>query len=373
MKIGAGQVLHSVAVATVRSIARTSALAATVVLASCGSSSAGSQGPSTTFQTASETLPSPVGPDTIAPPTSTPPSSSVAPTTATPTTAEPTTTTAPSLSPVSPYEPAETEVLKHRKRVGGQFAQALLTYEATATAESHAESLREQFGVLDDEGLVDLAAEAMSLGSQSVGTVRYVQMGGNRPTKASLMVWVDVEQLSPDGAVARESRVVDVRVEGVEDRWTVERLASAGGPAVVRPDNLSDLAASVVDDPRISMPDSARWDIYSGHTTAEMLQRMLEVAELTDYSVLVLSRGHPYRVFATESVSRHSVGQAMDVYEVGGIPVVDSRFEGSPTWTLAKTLFDDGIRSIGSPWAFDGFGGRSFTDDVHQDHLHITS
>ena len=121
------------------------------------------------------------------------------------------------------------------------------------------------------------------------------------------------------------------------------------------------------------MPDSARWDIYSGHTTEAMLIRMLEIAETTDYAVLVLHRGHPYRVFDTESVSRHSVGQAMDVYAVGGELVVDSRFEGSPTWTLANKLFQNGIGSMGSPWAFDGFGGRSFTDDVHQDHLHITS
>jgi hypothetical protein len=167
--------------------------------------------------------------------------------------------------------------------------------------------------------------------------------------------------------------VVDVRVQLVDDEWEVVRLASVGGPRVDRPADLTDLRAAVADDPRISMPDSSRWDIYSGHTTEAMLTRMLEIAEHTDYAVLVLGRGHPYHVFATESVSRHSVGQAMDVYAVGGELVVDSRFEGSPTWTLANDLFLNGIGSIGSPWAFDGFGGRSFTDDVHQDHLHITS
>jgi hypothetical protein len=187
------------------------------------------------------------------------------------------------------------------------------------------------------------------------------------------MVWVDQDRLNADGQLIEESRVVDVRVQLVDGEWQVVRLASAGGPKVARPADLSELRVAVADDPRISMPDSARWDIYSGHTTEGMLTRMLEIAESTDYAVLVLHRGHPYRVFETESVSRHSVGQAMDVYSVGGKLVVDSRFEGSPTWILANSLFQNGIGSIGGPWAFDGFGGRSFTDDVHQDHLHITS
>jgi hypothetical protein len=224
-----------------------------------------------------------------------------------------------------------------------------------------------------DDAVREMVAEAIEPGAVNVGRVRYVQMGGNRPDRASLMVWVDQERLDRAGVRTDESRVVDVRVQLVDADWTVVRLASVGGPKVERPDDLPELAAAVTDHPQISMPDSARWDIYSGHTTEPMLGRMLEIADSTEYAVLVLNRGHPYRVFETQSVSRHSVGQAMDVYSVGGELVVDSRFEGSPTWTLAKDLFQNGIGSIGSPWALDGFGGRSFTDDVHQDHLHITS
>ena len=29
------------------------------------------------------------------------------------------------------------------------------------------------------------------------------------------------------------------------------------------------------------------------------------------------------------------------------------------------------VREVGSPWALDGPGGRSFTNEVHHDHLHI--
>ncbi|NNF54879.1 MAG: hypothetical protein HKN03_10600 [Acidimicrobiales bacterium] len=293
------------------------------------------------------------------------------PITAPPSTAAPTTSTAP-LVAAPPFAPSETEILQDRKRLGGQFAQATLTYEPDSTVDEQLAKLVDVFGVQPSAELSSLLAEAMTPGTQSVASVRYVQMGGNRPDSASLMVWVDTEQLSPEGQRSSESRVVDVRVQRGPDGFVVDELASLGGPKVERPDDLGDVARAVVDHPGITMADSARWDIYAGHTTVTMLERMLQIAEEHSYSVLVLNRGHPYNVFATNSVSRHSVGQAMDVYEVDGQLVVDSRFEGSPAWTLSKKLFDAGIQSIGSPWAFDGFGGRSFTDDVHQDHLHIT-
>ncbi len=281
------------------------------------------------------------------------------------------TTVAPLLTP-PPFAPSETEVLRERKELGGRFAQAVLTYAPETSVDAHIAGLVELFGVEPTAELSSLLAEAMTPGTQSVGTVRYVQMGGNRPDRASLMVWVDTERLSTEGRRSNESRIVDVRVRRGPDGLEVDELASVGGPAVERPADLDEVAAAVLDHPDITMADSARWDIFAGHTTDTMLDRMLEVAQEHSYSVLVLNRGHPYNVFATNSVSRHSVGQAMDVYAVDGQLVVDSRFEGSPAWVLSRDLFDAGIQSIGSPWAFDGFGGRSFTDDVHQDHLHIT-
>jgi hypothetical protein len=44
----------------------------------------------------------------------------------------------------------------------------------------------------------------------------------------------------------------------------------------------------------------------------------------------------------------------------------------SLTHLLARQVFDQRrISNLGAPWAFDGAGGRSFTDPVHHDHLHL--
>ncbi len=288
------------------------------------------------------------------------------------TTEQPATSTT-AIRPAPPYEPAPGDVLTDRKQVGGRFAQAIATHGADVSAGDHADDLADRFGLELTTEFQALVAEAMEPGHEAVGSVRYAQMGGNRPTSASIMVWVDQERVTADGTRSTEGRVFDVRVRLDGPNWVVDELASAGGPEVIRPPDLPELAAAVVDHPSISMPDSARWDIYSGHTSDAMLQRMLDIADSHRYSVLVLHRGHPYHVFATAKVSRHSVGEAMDVYAVDDRLVVDSRYEGSPAWSLSRQLFDAGTGSIGSPWAFDGVGGRSFTDDVHQDHLHITS
>ena len=305
--------------------------------------------------------------------TTLPPTTQSSTTSTTSTTQPPTTQPPASLPEVPAYELPTSEVEREQKQLAGQFVQAIITYQAGTDAATHAGQLASVFSLEPTPELDALVAEVVDPAVTSVGTIIYPQMGGLRPDAASVMVQARQETHGPDGVVQAESRVFDVRLVNVEGAWSIRELASNGGPRVERPADLSPEAVRVLDHPNLDLADSSRWDIYRGHTTPEMLTRMAEVADMAPISVLVLSSGHPFNVFATEKVSRHSAGNAMDVYAVDGLLVVDSRYEGSPAWTLAKQLFDNETKSIGSPWAFDGFGGRSFTDKVHQDHLHIIS
>lgn len=205
----------------------------------------------------------------------------------------------------------------------------------------------------------------------SRGQVIYPQLGGLGPTRASVMV-VTQQMIGHGEDTLLFVRTLDVRMRIENGVWTFDFLASVGGTTVVPPSGLSAEALAVLNDPRIEMPDSARWDIFEGKVSHRLLRIMARLAELTPYGVTTLSQGHPYEVFGTDRQSDHSRGLAVDIYRIGGRLVIDDRAQGSQTYEIVRWLYEQPeIRQIGSPWALDGYGGRSFADALHQDHLHI--
>lgn len=230
----------------------------------------------------------------------------------------------------------------------------------------------------DPASVAAVAAAAARLVSEehgAVGRVVYPQMGGLTTDRASVMVVVEVETTAPDGASTTQRRTVDVRLERDGDRWVLDRVESVGGDPVARPDDLPAVAERVLDDPRIVLPDSARWDIHSGDVSTTLLAVMADLAERTPYGVVVLASGHPHDVFETGRTSSHTRGHAVDVHQLGDEHVVDGRtVEDGLTHEVTRWLYDHpDVSNLGSPWALDGFGGRSFTDAVHLDHLHVST
>ena len=233
--------------------------------------------------------------------------------------------------------------------------------------------------VTDDSARADaLAMEAAIVhhpGMWSRGTIEYAQLGGHLNDRISIMVVVRQELGREDTADTEraETRTMDVRlVRGTSGAWEFEELASAGGQPVARPADLSPLAAAVVDNPRINLPDTAIWDIYSGYTDHALHEVMLDIAERTPYSVIVLQTGHPHNVFGTNRLSNHTVGRAVDIHEVNSELVIDSHDTTSSIYELSEWLVSRrDIREFGSPWRFDGAVAHNFTNEVHHDHLHV--
>jgi hypothetical protein len=167
-------------------------------------------------------------------------------------------------------------------------------------------------------------------------------------------------------------RTLDIRLMLGESGWVFDFLGTAGGTF----DRLEDLALAhaVARDPRIDMPDSARLDILNGLVSPDLLRLMAEIADRTPYGVVVLATGHPYHVFETDRQSHHAMGRAVDIYRIGDRLVVDDRGPDSATRALVEWLYDHpDVIQVGSPWDLDGEASarRSFTDVVHQDHIHI--
>lgn len=303
----------------------------------------------------------PVTPDPL-PPVSTTPASTT-------TTSMTTTSTLLELPPphFARYVVPDSEAAPEAKQLAVDIAQWLTTYEADEDHESRLTTLPVLSGGLT---LGEAAGPLIYSGQWSRGEIVYPQLGGLRNNRASVMVVTSQTVGSGSQAEFTVVRTLDIRLVMGGEGWEFDYLSSAGGTF----DNVGDLtlAHAVAADPRIEMPDSARLDILSGLVSPVLLRVMADIAEQTPYGVVVLATGHPHHVFETDRTSHHTTGRAVDIYRVGDRNVIDDRHQGSATRALVEWLLQHpDVRQVGSPWDLDGSSSRSFTDAVHQDHLHV--
>lgn len=263
-----------------------------------------------------------------------------------------------------PYRPIAAEEYPNGKRIAATVAQRVTTYEPGATPAAVAARLGPA-GV-DRRALAAAIAPLVEPDARSTGEVVYPQLSGVTPTSLGAMVTVR-QTIESEASQESVVRVLDVRLVLVNGRWVLEQIGSVGGVEAPRPDDLSPAAERLLADPGVELSDSARWDIYRGGIDDGLLDALAEAAREHDFAVGVLDSGHPEEVWATTRRSAHSVGYAADIYEVDGQLVIGQREPGSAAYRLAALLAQTAVQ-IGSPWLF---GPGSFSDAVHQDHLHF--
>lgn len=276
----------------------------------------------------------------------------------------------PAPEPAEPTSLSEAEVYPGAKRLASSIAQAVTTYDLDPNQDRRT-ALADLVPAHAGSALLDSAADLHHPDGWSRGRVIYPQLGGVTDERVSVMVVTEQRIGTPEGE-RRETRTLDVRLQLEDGEWVFDRLASVGGEAPDSAPPPSSEARAVLEDPRIELPDSARWDILAGEVSPTLLRLMARAADQAPYGVVVLSTGHPHEIFGTDRQSDHTRGQAVDIYRVGDAGVIDDRHDGSTTHELTRWFYDQPeVARIGSPWALDGFGGRSFTDVVHEDHLHV--
>ncbi|MDG2026687.1 MAG: hypothetical protein P8J50_06230 [Acidimicrobiales bacterium] len=272
-----------------------------------------------------------------------------------------------------PFEPTANETQPDAKRMGALVAYVITNYEANSSLTGLLATL--PLGSTLMEGMVAEVDLVHHPGAWSRGAIEYVQLGGHLDGRISLIVVLrqDIGFEGSGEPQLTQTRVMEVRLaRGDEGEWTFETIASAGGAHAERPADLSAVAAAVVDHERIGLPDTAAWDIYRGFIDRQLLQVMLDIAERTPYSVVVLQTGHSYNVFGTDRVSNHSVGRAVDIHMLDTELVIDSHATTSDFYALAEWIVSrHDIREFGSPWRFPDAVTHTFTNEVHHDHLHI--
>lgn len=277
-----------------------------------------------------------------------------------------TTTTAP-LAPSVPWAPTPSEIETEAKGAASETVRILFSYsEGEGTVD--AARLRLEAAPVTTVEVAAKAAPLLRASSRAAADVIYPQMGGLTASRASVMVVTRFRWQDTDG-LESSTRTLDVRLLRTREGWRVEDIASLGG-AEVAPVELSEAARAVLDDPRIELPDSARWDIESGIVDERVLRLMTQLASKAEIKVVTLKEGHPLQVFGSTSTSNHIRGRAVDIWWFGG-PIVEQRSPTGPLRPVIQDLLAAGVTELGAPFVVEGGGGANFANIVHQDHLHI--
>lgn len=205
-------------------------------------------------------------------------------------------------------------------------------------------------------------------GQAAVIQVIDAQYGGILADAASVLTVARQWVFGDDGAVTVRGTTLDVRLVFGQPRWVVTavRPARPGRPI----GHLSRAARALLANDRVVLPAAATADVCAGAIDDVVLLALASLSERHRMRVSVLRSGHPLRVFGTDRISNHTQGLAVDVWELDGRPIIDSG--NTPAVAdFMKEAVDVGAYQVGGPVDLDGGGVTYFTDDTHQDHIHL--
>ena len=133
-----------------------------------------------------------------------------------------------------------------------------------------------------------------------------------------------------------------------------------------------ELQRQVLNDPRLTIYQCGRNDIRTGQIDRRVLAGMeYLVANGFRLTITSLECGHSV-LTSSGYVSEHSTGDAMDIAEVNGIPIVGNQGKGSITEAVIDTLLQlQGTMEPHQIISLMDLGGPSFAMADHYDHIHV--
>lgn len=270
---------------------------------------------------------------------------------------------------IGPYEPDGVEPYRNGKRLAGRVAQKLATFAPGSDA-------RDLIGGIAPDAMAPgelekVVAPLVDRARRSTAEVVYAQLSGETQTTLGAMVLVRQHLDDASGNRRQVVRVMDVRLSRASGPWQLDRIASVGGRPSPRPRRIPAATKRALDHPNLVLSDTARWEIHRGEIDDGLLDALAGAADRFRIAVAVLKAGHPPTVWATDRPSAHAAGFAADIYAVDGRLVLHQRGTGTPAYRLSAALLAGGAQQLGSPWVLAPGGDRSFTDAVHQDHVHV--
>jgi hypothetical protein len=125
-------------------------------------------------------------------------------------------------------------------------------------------------------------------------------------------------------------------------------------------------------DPRVSIYECGTQDIRSGQIDSRVMRLLLYLASRGfRLTVTSLKCGHSFYT-ASGSVSHHSSGNAVDIAEINGLPVLGNQGPGSVTEALVReTMALQGSMAPDQIISLMDLGGATFAMGDHADHVHV--
>lgn len=266
------------------------------------------------------------------------------------------TPTQPSLSPPVAWRPHENEVEVQCKLTAVHQVVAALTVDGGGPGRSIPSALRPLRGHV--EGV-----------EESVVEVVYPQYGGlsRDRRQASVMIVLNLVAIANGSSTTTStSMTIDVRLRR-RDSWRVTEVIIPKDRQ--RAAKVPDEAKQLLRSRQLGIPREARLDLASGRIDPKLMELMVELSQRWHLGVHVLRTGHPSNVFGTERTSNHTKGRAVDLWALDRIPVI--AHDRAPWRDVMEAAAGLGADEIGGPVDIGDPGPPYFTNDVHQDHLHV--
>jgi murein DD-endopeptidase MepM/ murein hydrolase activator NlpD len=132
------------------------------------------------------------------------------------------------------------------------------------------------------------------------------------------------------------------------------------------------LERRVLADPRLAIYQCGRDDIRTGQIDQRILAALEYLAD-NGFRLTLTSLKCGHSVLTTSgNVSEHSTGDAMDIAEVNGIPIMGNQGRGSITEAVIKTLLRlQGQMQPHQIISLMTMGGPTFAMADHADHIHV--
>ncbi|HYH62802.1 MAG TPA: lytic murein transglycosylase [Solirubrobacterales bacterium] len=131
-------------------------------------------------------------------------------------------------------------------------------------------------------------------------------------------------------------------------------------------------ARALVAESGVSLYECGAQDVRSGQIDVRIMRLLLYLARSGfDLTVTSLKCGHGVYT-SSGNVSAHSVGSAVDIAQINGLPVLGNQGTGSITETLIEQILElQGAMAPDQVISLMEMGGPTFAMGDHADHVHV--